>query len=97
YEGVTAEEQEDWLVLSVFDNGRGIVEPQIQQILDGNGSRADGKKHGHGIYNVNERLRIRYGEESRLRFSNRKNGGTQVTIRISKEKLIHKEGDCYHV
>lgn len=97
YVGVTAEEQEDWLVLSVFDNGRGIVESQIQQILDGNASRADGKKHGHGIYNVNERLRIRYGEESQLRFSNRKNGGTQVTIRILKDKLIHKEGDCYHV
>lgn len=97
YVGVTAEEQGDWLVLSVFDNGRGIVGSQIQQILDGNASRADGKKHGHGIYNVNERLRMRYGEESRLNFSNRKNGGTKVSIRILKDMLIHNEGECNNV
>ena len=87
YIGISAEEEDRELVICVWDNGTGIDEKQVAVLLDGNTYDNSGKRHRHGIYNVNERLKMRYGEDSALRFENRKNGGTKVTIRIPVDKL----------
>ncbi|MFR6273586.1 MAG: sensor histidine kinase [Blautia sp.] len=87
YIGISAGEEDRELVICVWDNGTGIDEKQVAVLLDGNTYDNSGKRHRHGIYNVNERLKMRYGEDSALRFENRKNGGTKVTIRIPVEKL----------
>lgn len=87
YVGISGEVINDMLVICVWDNGVGIDEEKISKILNGS-DQSEGKKiYGHGIYNVNERLRMKYGEESTLIYKNRKNGGTKVTINIPLSKI----------
>lgn len=87
YIGITAEEREGVLFIQVWDNGVGFDEEKVAKLLNGDTYVAEQKRHKHGIYNVNERLKMSYGPESALRFEKRKNGGTKVTIRIPVEKL----------
>ncbi len=87
YIGIAAEETDGVLIIQEWDNGIGIDEEQIARLLEGYTYDDNKKRQKHGIYNVNERLRLRYGEESALHFENRKKGGTKVTIRIRTEKL----------
>ena len=87
YLGISAQVEEGILTLCVWDNGTGINEEQMEQLLRGNNYDNSRKRHRHGVYNVNERLRMRYGEDSALHFENRKKGGTRVTIRIKTESL----------
>lgn len=87
YLGISAQVEEGILTLCVWDNGTGINEEQMEQLLRGNTYDNSRKRHRHGVYNVNERLRMRYGEDSALHFENRKKGGTRVTIRIKTESL----------
>lgn len=87
YIGISAGEEEGMLVLRVWDNGAGIDEDKIGRLLAGEDYENTQNRRRHGIYNVNERLRMNYGEESTLRFENRKAGGTKVTIRIPMEKV----------
>ena len=87
YVGISAGLEENMLVIRVWDDGVGIDEEKIQLLLEGKTYEEQQKRHRHGIYNVNERLVMNYGEESRLQFENRTVGGTKVTIRISMEKL----------
>ncbi|MDO5425199.1 MAG: sensor histidine kinase [Eubacteriales bacterium] len=87
YVSVMVKENPDTLELLVLDNGVGIDEERIAEIMNGSRDESGGKKHRHGIYNVNERLKMRYGEESTLHFSRRANGGTKVSIVLKKDKL----------
>lgn len=87
YVGISAEREADMLVICVWDNGEGIDEEKIRRLLQGETYEEQQKRHRHGIYNVNERLVMNYGEESGLQFENRSVGGTKVTIRIPMEKL----------
>lgn len=87
YVSITAEETEEVLCISVMDNGVGVDMEQITAILSGNTYESGRKRQRHGIYIVNERLKMRYGEESALHFSNRPGGGTKVWAKIAVDKL----------
>lgn len=87
YVGITAEEKEGILIIQVWDNGAGFDEKKVRMVLNGDTYAEEQKRHKHGIYNVNERLKMHYGLQSVLLFEHRKNGGTKVTIRIPIEKL----------
>ncbi len=87
YVGITAKVEDELLVISIWDNGVGIDKEYIEKILEGNSVGENKKFYGHGIYNVNERLKMRYGTISALHFENRKSGGTKVTIRIPLDKM----------
>jgi sensor histidine kinase YesM len=46
-------------------------------------------KQGIGLKNVNDRLRVKYGEEYKLKITSKINHGTTVLIRIPlKERMI---------
>lgn len=67
--------------LKVMDNGIGINKERLQEI---NGllrkSSLASNKIGYGIFNVNERIRLNYGEEFGLVYSSQYNEGTTVDI-----------------
>ncbi|GAA5445906.1 hypothetical protein Misp06_04113 [Microbulbifer sp. NBRC 101763] len=65
------------LLLEVTDNGPGMSEKELRLI---------GKGYGVGIRNTCERLRALYGEDQRVRFRNRPEGGLSVNIRIPYEQ-----------
>ena len=50
------------LVLTVQDNGIGMTEERIQQVKDGISHIVTNEKEIYGLYNVNERIRLNFGE-----------------------------------
>ena len=64
------------LVIEVSDNGIGMSEEKIKEILSGEMS------DGYGVRNVNERLTIRFGQTYGLRYISIPNEGTTAIVRI---------------
>ena len=65
------------LELFVEDNGTGIDIERINHILNGNENT-----EGYGIRNVNERIKVKYGDNYGLSYSNIKGGGTLAKVVI---------------
>lgn len=74
--------KEDMLYFLICDNGKGIEEELLRKI---NGMISDGKvddkKIGYGIFNVNERIKIMYGEKYGLNYKSTYGEGTIVEVR----------------
>lgn len=71
--------------MTVTDNGVGMTPQQCEEIL----CRDAGDRTGIGIKNVNDRIRIYFGEEYGLCITSELDEGTEVEIRIPKIR----EGD----
>lgn len=68
------------IVIKVKDNGLGMTEEQCKTILQKD--RSDSK--GIGVKNVNDRLKIYFGEEYGITIDSELDVGTTVTIKIPK-------------
>lgn len=79
---ITAWSERDDVIFTIHDDGVGMDEERLASL---NQSLKDGKtdKFGIGLRNVNERVRLHYGENSGLVVSSRLGEGTIVTLRIS--------------
>lgn len=75
---VSAELDGDDILISVADDGVGFDIPE-----DFWSRRVDGP-NGYGLRNVNERIRLEYGEGYGLTITSQKGVGTTVTARIKK-------------
>ena len=80
----TGEDEE--LVLCVEDDGKGFEEEQLEALNRGKKIRQEKKESGIGLYNITQRLDILYQGRARLSFSNKKEGGARVEMRIPKKK-----------
>ncbi|MUT65163.1 HAMP domain-containing protein [Paenibacillus sp. NEAU-GSW1] len=70
-------------IFTIEDNGKGMSEDVLQRLrsqLDG--PAQPGQERGIGLRNVNERLKLRYGEAYGISVDSRQGNGTKVTIRI---------------
>lgn len=74
---------EDKIAIKVIDNGAGMDEKTVNALLDPNG---DIKRSGNGIgiININERLKLVYGNEYGLSVESELEEGTTVTILIPR-------------
>jgi two-component system, sensor histidine kinase YesM len=81
---ISARLTNDIIILSVQDNGIGMNAKQLQNILTDQSSNV---LHGYGIRNINERIKLFYGNEYGLSYENSQNSGTTVTIKIPAMKL----------
>lgn len=74
---------DDKIAIKVIDNGAGMDEKTVNALLDPNG---DIKRSGNGIgiININERLKLVYGEEYGLSVESETEEGTTVTILIPR-------------
>lgn len=73
------------IYLKVSDNGIGIKENDLSLILSSEKSKSNNiksKGSGYGIKNINERLKLYYGDDYGLSFSSIYNEGTTVTIKL---------------
>lgn len=68
------------IVFEVEDNGVGMTEEQCQEILQ----KDSGDKAGIGIKNVNDRIKIYFGEEYGITICSELDEGTCVTITMPK-------------
>lgn len=73
--------------LSISDNGRGIPKEKLCQILGGTLEKQNEKHMSIGIRNVNERLRLRYGEEYGIKLISEEGKGTCVELTVPSNSL----------
>lgn len=86
-QGIQKEENgREYLILCVNDNGNGFSENLLQELNQGKKITTLKKDGGIGLYNVMQRLTILYHGEASISFSNRKEGGAHIEVKIPKTK-----------
>ncbi|MCC8084807.1 MAG: histidine kinase, partial [Clostridium sp.] len=70
------------MILTVEDNGIGMDEALLDGLLD---SRTD--HNGYGLYNIDQRFKLYYGEHYGLSFQSSPNRGMSVSIRFPGTSL----------
>lgn len=75
-------EDEDALMISVKDNGPGMDENYIDKINQGD---YQPKGTGIGLRNIDERIKILFGENYGIYIESEKGEGTTVTVKLPKE------------
>lgn len=72
---------EEMIKIMVFDNGEGMEECKINEILSGKGEQSV------GLSNVNQRLKLIYSERSRLSIQSRCGGYTKIEFSIPRKSI----------
>lgn len=75
--------REDAILITVTDNGFGIKPDQLAQIKKDLSSYDAGTQFSIGLRNVNERIRLIYGEAYSLEIDSEEGQGTTVTLRVA--------------
>lgn len=70
------------LVISISDDGIGMSEEKIEDVLTGRQERTHKEFSMVGIYNIQQRISLYYGQDYRLVITSEENCGTTVTIRL---------------
>ena len=76
---IIGEKQNDEIVLIVSDNGVGMSNEQAESILTN-------KSNGYGVKNVNERIKLYYGEQYQLKIESEIGIGAKVKVTIPIRK-----------
>ncbi|HIT63576.1 MAG TPA: sensor histidine kinase [Candidatus Ventrimonas merdavium] len=92
---VKAEKREDGLWFTVRDNGLGMTKEQAEGLLTRQAQVSSRRGSGIGVKNVNERIRLYFGEGYGLTIQSEPDEGTQILIHlpaVTMEELQRKEG-----
>lgn len=91
---VKVERQGGRLCFIIEDNGLGMTAEQAQGLLTGETKSTSGKGSGIGVKNVNERIRLYFGEDYGLTIHSEPDVGTRIQIHLPAvpyEELVEKE------
>ncbi|WP_276353746.1 sensor histidine kinase [Cohnella caldifontis] len=83
---IRGEMQDDESRIIIEDNGVGIRDDKLEQLRMKLEQPENRENASFGIWNVNQRLKLMYGEDSGLRIGRSAGGGTTVTVRIAAKK-----------
>lgn len=72
---IVAKREGQFILLEVIDNGIGMDLEQIEALLE-----PPSQNGGYGIYNINERIHLAYGEGYGLHFASRRDEGSHIQI-----------------
>ena len=87
---ITIAEREKKLVIAVEDDGVGADEAEIvKKMKDG-----DGGKDTFALKNIDDRIRLRYGNSYGLRFESKPGEGTRVLVVMPLEEENDEADDC---
>lgn len=75
--------EDETVILSVMDDGIGISEEKLNTLLV---ESATNESHGYGIRNINNRIKLYYGEKYGLKYKSQLEKGTEVEISIPAYK-----------
>ena len=85
-------DEENDIILKVEDDGAGMNQERIDQLNSWLRMKERGPEiHAYGIVNVNDRIRIAYGDEYGLHYEKRAGGGTVAVVRL---RQLQKEEIC---
>ena len=79
---IKAWREDNELYLSVADNGLGMTEDKVNLILAGRSNSGNGRGSGIGVKNVNERIKLYFGEGYGLKIDSEPDVGTTLTIHM---------------
>jgi len=82
------------LYFRVSDNGLGMTKQQVEHLFNGPSPVASTKGSGIGVKNVNERIKLYFGEKYGLSIDSEPDEGTRVLIHLPAilyEQLLKKE------
>lgn len=74
--------EKELLIITVEDNGPGMEEPFVAQLLSGH---VKPKGSGLGLKNIEDRIKLLYGDAYGLILESELNGGTRVTLMLPYE------------
>ncbi|MFC5470566.1 sensor histidine kinase [Cohnella suwonensis] len=69
----------EWAEIRVTDNGKGFAGEQLSRLQSGEYAQGDGLRH-LGIWNVNRRMRLVYGDDFRIAFGGKEGSGAEVHL-----------------
>lgn len=78
---ISAYVEGDFLIFVVSDNGAGLTRDLLDLAYEND---------GYGIKNVNERIKLYYGEECGIQYKESLGGGTTALVKI--KRFISKDG-----
>ncbi len=79
---ITAEWDGDDLLICVRDNGVGMNEERLQQVREAINEQATEETGVYGLYNVNERIRLHFGDSYGIMIESEEGVGTRSVIRL---------------
>ena len=83
---IKAWREADELYLSVTDNGLGMTEDKVAMVLAGKSNSGNGRGSGIGVKNVNERIKLYFGEDYGLKIDSEPDVGTTIIIHLPAKK-----------
>lgn len=78
---ISARRNSECLEIAVEDNGAGITEQEIEQMMKGQ-AKGRGSFNGIGVVNVNERIRLYFGQEYGLHYESEPGHYTRCVFRL---------------
>ncbi len=81
---VAAARRDDCLVITIQDNGSGMTREEMDEILAGSNEKS-GRYNSVGVRNVQERIRMSYGDEFGISYDSVKGEYTRVTVLLPLE------------
>lgn len=82
---ITGRKENNNLVISVIDNGIGMKEGELEKVRNGIVFGKTGNGKVFGLYNVNERIRLKFGEKSGVSIESVYGEGTKAEIVLPAE------------
>lgn len=79
---ITGKREGGILILRIEDNGIGITKERLLQVQWEIEGKVTDKKDIYGLYNVNERIRLNFGEEFGIFIDSKYGEGTVVTVKL---------------
>lgn len=84
---ISGREEEDKCVLIVEDNGIGMTEDRLQQVIECMNGNGLTKNDFYGLYNVNERIQLKFGENYGIGLHSIFGEGTRVEVCLPKRSI----------
>ncbi len=81
---VTGANLVDHVVICVEDDGKGMTKERLQEVTESLNAEKIEKSAVYGLYNVNQRIKLNFGDEYGLDISSTYEQGTRVIIRLPK-------------
>ncbi len=75
-------QKNDVMTCEIMDNGKGMTQGQIEELWKNKGKSSSDKSHGIGVKNVNNRVRLIYGDDYGVVIKSNFKVGTIITITI---------------
>lgn len=79
---VTTQKYDDYFTIIVSDNGIGITPERLEEIKYGILNKVPENSDIYGLYNVNERIRLNFGEEYGITLESEYNNGTTAIVKL---------------